>query len=334
MREPAAWWDEGRPASRLLAPLAALYDLVATRRLTLGGARAPVPVVCVGNPTVGGAGKTPTAIAIARMLQAAGRKPAFLSRGYGGGERGPVVVSSAHDAAAVGDEPLLLARVAPTVVARDRVAGARAAAAAGADVGVMDDGFQNPALAKDFSLLVVDGSRGLGNGRVVPAGPLRAGLDAQMARAQALVVVGECSRRAAPAVAAARAREMPVWQARLVPDPAAAAALSGQRVLAFAGIGDPARFFAMLEGLGLALADRASFPDHHRFAATEAADLLARAARANAVPVTTEKDHVRLAGAPAAAELARRARPLPVTIVFDQEVAVRERLLAAIGEPA
>ena len=137
----------------LLSPLAAIYDAVATRRMTRAGARMPVPVICVGNPTVGGAGKTPTAIALVRLLQRAGRKPAFLTRGYGGRHPGPIVVAASHDASEVGDEPLLLARVAPTVVARDRMAGARAAIAAGADVLVMDDGFQNSAVAKDLAIL-------------------------------------------------------------------------------------------------------------------------------------------------------------------------------------
>src|SRR5690348_2940661 len=166
MREPAFWWRKPGLAASLLAPLGALYGAVAARRMRRLGQRARAPVVCIGNLTVGGAGKTPTAIAAAQALREAGAKPAFLTRGYGGRLAGPVAVAPTHDAADVGDEPLLLARVAPTVVARDRVAGAIAAVEAGADVIVMDDGFQNPALAKDLSLLVVDGRRGIGNGKV------------------------------------------------------------------------------------------------------------------------------------------------------------------------
>ena len=160
----------------LLSPLAAVYGAIAARRLAQAATRAGIPVICVGNPTVGGAGKTPAAMAIARLLIEAGERPCFLTRGYGGRLAGPLVVEAGHTAVQVGDEPLLLARVAPTVVAANRVAGAELAREKGASVIVMDDGFQNPSLAKDFSILVIDGARGIGNGRVLPAGPLRAPL--------------------------------------------------------------------------------------------------------------------------------------------------------------
>src|SRR5262249_45621952 len=182
-------------------------------RLARRGRRAAAPVVCIGNFTVGGAGKTPTALAVARMLAAAGERPVFLSRGYGGTLAGPVLVDpTRHRAPVVGDEPLLPARTAPTIVARDRVKGA--GIAAGASVIVMDDGFHNPSLAKDFAVLVVDARRGIGNGRVIPAGPLRVPLDAQLARAHALVLVG-MSPRAAAIAAAAPACSTPAPQARL-----------------------------------------------------------------------------------------------------------------------
>jgi tetraacyldisaccharide 4'-kinase len=330
MREPAFWWREGGPLSALLAPLlaplGALHGAVAAHRLARPGARARVPVVCIGNPTVGGAGKTPTAIAVARLLQASGARPVFLTRGYGGRLAGPVAVGPAHGAAAVGDEPLLLARIAPTIVARDRRAGAIAAVAAGADVIVMDDGFQNPALAKDFSLLVVDGRRGLGNGRVLPAGPLRAPLSSQIARAHALLVVGDASPSAQIAIEAARARGLPVVSGRLVPDPAAVAALAGRPALAFAGIGDPDKFFATLRAAGIPVAAAQRFADHHIFSATEAADLTARADHDKLALVTTEKDLARMAGNDALAGLARRTTALPVTLAFD-DAAAMERLL-------
>src|SRR6516164_9671279 len=184
MREPSFWWGEASLASALLAPLAAIYGAVARARFRARGRRAGAAVVCIGNFTVGGAGKTPTALAVARMLAGAGEQPVFLSRGYGGTLAGPVLVDpTRHRAQDVGDEPLLLARTAPTIVARNRVKGA--AIAAGASVIVMDDGFHNPSLVKDFSVLVVDARRGIGNGRVIPAGPLRAPLEAQLARARA-----------------------------------------------------------------------------------------------------------------------------------------------------
>jgi len=179
MRAPRFWWDPPGILSTLLSPLAAIYGSVAARRLEQPGERVGIPVICIGNLTVGGAGKTPTALAIAHMLLAAGEKPMFLTRGYGGRLAGPVMVDPAHTAVQVGDEPLLLARVAPAIVAQDRVAGARLAKDNGASVIVMDDGFQNPALTKDLSILVVD-ARGTGNGRVLPAGPLRAPLKTQL----------------------------------------------------------------------------------------------------------------------------------------------------------
>src|SRR5262245_37065633 len=156
MREPAFWRDADALVARLLAPLSAVYGVVAARRMTHSGEAAGIPVICIGNLTAGGAGKTPAAMAVAQLLREAGRHPFVLSRGYGGRLAGPVRVdANAHRAAEVGDEPLLLARVVPAIVARDRVAGARAARTAGAGVIVMDDGFQNPALRKDASLLVI-----------------------------------------------------------------------------------------------------------------------------------------------------------------------------------
>ena len=327
MREPSFWWGEASFASALLAPLAAIYGAVAQARLGGRGRRAGAPVVCIGNLTVGGAGKTPTALAVARMLAAAGERPVFLSRGYGGTLAGPVRVDPArHGAQDVGDEPLLLARTAPTIVARDRVKGA--AIAAGASVIVMDDGFHNPSLAKDFSVLVVDARRGIGNGRVIPAGPLRAPLYAQLTRAHALVVVGTSSRAAAVAAAA---RDIPVLQARLRPDAAFIAGLGGARVLAFAGIGDPEKFFLTLADAGVALAARRSFPDHHRYTRAQAKALCEEAARAGLVLVTTEKDLARLGGADEAAELAAQARALPVTLAFEDEERFKSLLLERLA---
>lgn len=333
MREPAFWWREAGLAAGLLAPLAALYGAVASARLTQRGARAAVPVVCIGNLTVGGAGKTPLTLTVARLLAAAGDVPILLTRGYGGRLAGPLRVDPArHRAADVGDEPLLLARVAPAFVARDRVKGAQAAVAEGAGVIVMDDGFQNPSLQKNFSVLVVDLRRGIGNGRVVPAGPLRAPLPAQLERADALVVVGT-SNAEAGVTAAAGARGVPVFRASLAPDAAVAATLAGLRVLAFAGIGDPEKLFATLAGAGIAVAATRSFPDHHRFTPAEARLLCEEADRAALMLVTTEKDLVRMQGDPGLAELAARARALPVTLTLADPEAflrlLRTRLAAA-----
>ncbi len=330
MRDPEFWWRRAGIAAALLAPFAMCYGAIAQRRLALAGRSAGIPVICIGNPTVGGAGKTPTALAVARLLLAAGKHPFFLSRGYAGELAGPVRVDSrVHRARHVGDEPLLLARVAPAIVAHDRVAGASAARASGADVIVMDDGFQNPSLTKDLSILVVDGRRGIGNGRVLPAGPLRAPLGAQLDRANAVLVIGQHSGADA-IVAAAKSRALPLFRGRLVPDRNALAALASSKVLAFAGIGDPEKFFATLEEARIEVRVRRAFPDHHRYQPTEAMELLARAQREGLIVVTTEKDFVRLAGEPDMAALADAARALPVTLVVEQERAFTDLVLGAI----
>jgi tetraacyldisaccharide 4'-kinase len=331
MREPSFWWREGGLAAALLMPVAAVYGAVAGARLRQQGWRVGLPVVCVGNFTVGGAGKTPTALAVAQLLARAGERPFFLSRGYGGARAGPMLVDPArHRAAEVGDEPLLLARIAPTIVSRGRPAGARLAAQSGAGVVVMDDGFQNPSLAKDFSILVVDGQRGIGNARVFPAGPLRAPLDAQLARSHALVVIGT-AEGAAEVVAAARGRDIPVFAARLEPDAGFIAALGGGRVLAFAGIGDPRKFFWTLTGLGIAVAAARGFPDHHRYTAAEAKALCDDADRDGLVLVTTEKDLVRISGDEALAELAAHAHALPVRLAFADEAGFAQLLSSKIA---
>jgi len=330
MREPAFWWRKPGLASALLAPAAACYGAVAAGRMARQGTGAGVPVVCVGNFTLGGSGKTPAVIAIAAMLQASGERVFCLSRGYGGSASGPKEVDAhANRAAQVGDEALLLARVAPTIVSRDRVAGVAAARAAGASVVLLDDGLQNGTLAKDFTLAVVDGRRGIGNGKVFPAGPLRAPLEAQWARSDALLVVGE-PRGAAAVVAAATARGKQILYARLVADAAALKALAGKRVLAFAGIGDPEKFFATVAAAGIEAPRRLSFPDHHRFSAEEAASLLMQAEHDGLELLTTEKDHARMIGDPALAALAESARVLPVTLQIDEARALRSLLLLTI----
>jgi tetraacyldisaccharide 4'-kinase len=332
MREPPFWWRAAGIEALLLAPAAAIYGAVAASRLKREGYRAGVPVICIGNLTLGGAGKTPTALAVARMLKAAGERPVFLSRGYGGRQRGPLLVApDRHGANDVGDEPLLLARLALTVVAHDRVEGAKAARAAGASVIVMDDGFQNPSLAKDFSVLVIDGRRGLGNNKVFPAGPLRAPLNAQLARADAVVLVGALGEAASAAEAAVKARKLPLFQARLDPDREAIAALTGRPVLAFAGIGDPEKVFATLREAGIAVAATRSFADHHRYTPADARDLCRQADTKGLTLVTTEKDAVRLQGEEAMTELAARVCVLPVGLVFAQDVTLEKLLVDRIA---
>jgi tetraacyldisaccharide 4'-kinase len=328
MREPSFWWRKPALAAGLLMPAAACYGAIAARRMTRQATRAGVPVLCVGNFTLGGAGKTPTVMWLAKILQDAGERPFCLSRGYGGSLVWPKLVDAHSDGAAqVGDEALLLARVAPTVVARDRVAGAEAARAAGASVVVMDDGLQNASLAKDFTLAVVDGRRGLGNGCVFPAGPLRAPLAAQLARTDALLVVGD-GAGAGDIVAAAPG--LPVFHGRLLPDHGTIAELKARQVLAFAGIGDPDKFFTTATEAGLAVVERKPFPDHHRYTAEEAAELIMQAEHDSLALLTTEKDLARMAGEPLLAALAARAHVLPVTLAVDEADDLRALVLASI----
>jgi tetraacyldisaccharide 4'-kinase len=330
MRAPAFWWRRPGLASALLAPLGAIYGAVAGARLKQRGTSAGVPVICVGDPTLGGAGKTPTAIALAKLLSAAGERPCFITRGYGGRERGPLRIDPAvHGADAVGDEALLLARVAPTVVAADRVAGAQFAAQAKPTVLVLDDGFQNPALEKDFSLLVIDAASGIGNGCVFPAGPLRAPLAAQLEKAHALVCIGKGA--AGDSVAARAAKKgIPAFAAKIVPDRVAAQRLAGQRVLAFAGIGRPEKFFRTLAEIGAEVVEGRAFPDHHSYSPREAKKLLAAAKAKNLVLVTTEKDQARIARMPELAALHAASVALPVVLEFDDKAALMRRVTEAL----
>lgn len=329
MREPGFWWRKAGLCAALLAPVAAIYGAVAARRMAAAGARAGVPVICVGNFTLGGAGKTPTAMLLARMLSEAGERAFCLSRGYGGRLAGSKLVADGDHADQVGDEPLMLARAAPTVIARDRVAGAALARRQGASVIVMDDGLQNASLAKDFTLAVVDGKRGIGNGMVFPAGPLRAPLAAQLARSDALLVVG-ADDGAADVIAAAERRSLPVLHGRLVPDAAVVAALTGRKVLAFAGIADPEKFFATAREAGIAVERCTAFPDHHRFTAEEAAGLIMDAEHDGLALLTTEKDRARMIGDPLTETLAARVHVLPVTMAVREAEALRRMVMAKL----
>jgi tetraacyldisaccharide 4'-kinase len=329
MREPSFWWRPAGLEAALLAPISALYGAIAGFRMGRPGKAAGIPVVCVGNFTIGGAGKTPTAIAIGRILTHAGKRVVYLSRGYGGSITGPTRVDAArHSAAEVGDEPLMLARLAPTIVSRDRVAGAAMARSIGASAIVMDDGFQNPSLTKDFSIAVVDGSRGVGNGHVIPGGPMRAPLHIQMRHADALLVLSEPSEYCRTVMAAAQKRGIPIMQGQLEVEADAVSALIGLRVLAFAGIGNPDKFFSTLAEAGISAPVTESFHDHHRYTREEAEWLVERAARENLALVTTEKDLVRIARDPEVAALAKVARALPVTLRLQDEEILRQLLQA------
>lgn len=330
MRAPAFWTSGGWLAAALAPGACAWAAAGRLRRQLAHPFRVPVPVVCIGNVTAGGAGKTPTVFALLDVVHArAGKSLAHVvTRGYGGRLPGPVRVDPArHGADEVGDEALLLARAAPTWVARDRAAGARAAVAAGAQLLILDDGFQNPSLAKDLSLLVVDGDYGFGNGRVMPAGPLREPVMDALARADGVVVVGD-DRAGVGRAIHNKCPDLPILAARLVAEPSATANLKGQRVVAFAGIGRPEKFFATLEEIGAEVAGRRAFPDHHRYSEAEVATLESDAKSRNAQLVTTEKDHVRLDP-----DTRARVAALPVALAFADAFAVA-RLVAPVVERA
>jgi tetraacyldisaccharide 4'-kinase len=297
--------------------------------------RLPLPVICVGNFVVGGAGKTPAALALGRHLIACGEEPFFLSRGYRSrAERGgPTRVDpSRHSAADVGDEALLLAKIAPTIVGADRVAGGRLALAQGATLLILDDGLQNPSLEKDLRLVLVDGEAGLGNGYCLPAGPLRAPLAAQMNLASAVIIVGEGAAR--PSLAArARAAARPVIGADLRIREDAARGLAGRRVYAFAGIALPQKFYASLARAGAEIVGTSNFPDHHPYDGQEIRALQRMAQDRRASVATTEKDMVRLSDR----ELALLdpalppPRAVPVSLEFADTDLVSDIIAAALA---
>jgi tetraacyldisaccharide 4'-kinase len=275
-----------------------------------------VPVICVGNFTVGGSGKTPTALALANAAISRGLKPGFLSRGYGGGVHHATVVDLEKDTARlVGDEPMLLAAKAPTVVSPNRAEGADLLVREGVDLIIMDDGFQSARLVFDQALLVVDARRGVGNGCVFPAGPVRAPVIDQVRHADALIVVGE-GDGADPMIRLAARAAKPIHLARF--QPRNAAQFRNRNCLAFAAIGDPEKFFKTLEDAHIRLAQRKSFPDHHPFTDDEARELLAEAELYGLDLITTSKDYVRLqAGHGRALELVEKTSVLEIDLAFD-----------------
>jgi tetraacyldisaccharide 4'-kinase len=296
MRAPE-FWRRSPPSrmARLLAPYGSLYGAAAERRMARDAPRAGLPTVVIGGPTVGGDGKTPMALAMAAILETLGEKPVFLTRGFGRGrsrEREPFLVDAArHGARAAGDEALLLARAAPTIVCADRAAGARFAETLGASALVLDDGLHSRALAPDLALAAVDSHYGAGNGLCLPAGPLRAPLKSFFRRVDAVVMIGDGREGAAMG----RDCDEPWLRARVIPDPQSVERLCGKRIFSFAGIARPEKFAASLREIGADIVGSRWFPDHHFFASTELAQLARKAQELSATLVTTEKDATRLA---------------------------------------
>lgn len=326
-RSPEFWWSNDTLAARLLGPAALVYGAVAGRKMRIPAEYVPgLPVVCVGNFVAGGAGKTPVALALEKLLGKIGKKTGFLSRGYGGSLAGPVLVDpSLHGANQVGDEPLLLARRATTIVARDRVAGARLLETSDVDVILMDDGFQNPRLGKTRSWVVVDGTVGLGNGRCIPAGPLRAPLDCQLRHTDMVVIVGGGQTKEGDGVAGetltAHCEQAQVGVVTASLAPILDDIPADRPLLAYCGIGRPAKFFDSLTDNGLQVAQRVAFADHYVISEAEARTLLTQAQTSGSILVTTQKDFVRMqsAGGAAQRELVQSTRVIEAVCRFDDE---------------
>lgn len=309
------YWQSNSLLSKLLQPFGILYGALTQLRLKLKKPRsASVPVICIGNITAGGTGKTPVAISIAKLLTTEMYHPFFLTRGYGGKLQNVLVNNRKHSPKDVGDEPLLLAQQAPVAVNADRFAGAELAVANGADILLMDDGFQNPSLHKDLSFLVFDGSYGTGNGKIIPAGPLRETFADGIKRADALIILGKDKHHLK------EKSSLPVFFAHTE----AVQTLTGNlNVLAFAGIGHPQKFYRTLTKQGFNIVETVDFPDHHFYTASELERLLEKARKLNAEVYTTSKDYVKIPSA-----MKKEIKVLDITVVWDEP----EKLLHFIKE--
>jgi tetraacyldisaccharide 4'-kinase len=332
MNKPRFWSEPAGFFSFMLAPFAWFYDLIVRLRWRFKSSHhIGVPVICAGNFTLGGAGKTPAVIYIVERLKAWGERPFILTRGYGGAIRGPYLVDPHRDhAEEVGDEALILAKAAPTFIGADRTASARSAIAQGASILVMDDGMQNPHLKKDLTLAFIDGKSGIGNACVFPAGPLRANLNWQKKRADVIIVVKTPENE--PHSSLKNFNLGKAFYARL--DPENADWLKERRVLAFCGIGEPQKFHATLKQLGAEVIYFKSYPDHYVYTAHDAKYLIEQAAKDNLTLVTTEKDHARLRGSSETrAQLAGLSNIVAIKFI-PEEAEKFDTLLKSVLSPA
>lgn len=285
MKTPT-FWNKPGIISTLLLPIGWIYALLTRIRIMLvRPKKVNIPVICIGNLTAGGTGKTPVSISLAEMLQAQKLNPYFISRGYGGSLKGVLVDNSKHQPKDVGDEPLLLSKQAPVVVNSDRIAGAQLAQENGADILIMDDGFQNPYLYKDISFIVVDGALGFGNRRPIPSGPLRESLTGGLKRADAIIIIGEDKQKRGKFI------DKPIFRGTMEPS---IKTLKGEKIIAFAGIGRPSKFYYSLIALEAILIKTIDFPDHHTYTVDELEQIIQEAKTLKASIYTTSKDFVKI----------------------------------------
>jgi len=323
VKAPKFWnKDSSSMLPLLLSPLSAAYALLdKVNRSRTAETTVSVPVICIGNIVAGGAGKTPVAIAVGQFLLQSGWKVHFLSRGYGGHFTEPTrVVPDVHTSEQVGDEPLLLAAIAPTWVSKNRVSGANEAIKSGAEIIIMDDGLQNPSLHKDISLIVIDGDYGIGNGRLMPAGPLRESLEKAMQRSDAAVIIGAANNSLPKGNFT-----IPVFGAKIVPHELQAE-LVGEKVVAFAGIGRPEKFFKSLRDAGADVIDVVEFPDHYAYEQDDVMKLVEKAALLGAALVTTRKDYVRLSP-----DAKMMTTVFDIDLVFDKTKGLQKLLIDRLG---
>ena len=311
------YWKNRNITSDLLLPLGHLYNCATRLRLKFKPSKkVDIPVICIGNLTAGGTGKTPVAVSVAALLQQQGKKPFFVSRGYGGTLKNIIVNAQKHPPRQCGDEPLLLARQAPVVVNPDRYAGALTALQSGAELIIMDDGFQNPGLYKDLSFLVFDGSFGLGNGRCIPAGPLREDLISGLKRADAAIIIGTDH------FDLHKKLDIPCFTASVKPVPLN---IKNPHIIAFAGIGRPSKFYRSLRETGFNLLKTFDFPDHHYYTEKELFELIGEAEKLGADIYTTSKDFVKIPS-----ELQNRFKVLEIAICWEDSQALANFILKRI----